>query len=322
MIRAKLLTGRDHCLLGGQELVAQWRAHTNGYLWLDVQSEITPEVRELLLSLGCGELAIADCSRNSHPPKVEEFEHTTFILFRGMADFADDLTLQPQQLGVWVGHRLVITVRRGHSVSIAQFWDNREQEHLLQTPHIMVLRMLHYAAGRYLDRILDFDDTLAELEDCLPDERSDNALRELVAYRSRLRKLRRIFNYHQRLAEQILNGGTAHMGSGRDSSYHARRDFFDRCERVHSLVNMYYEICGDLVESHISITSHRLNNTMKVLTIITAIFVPLSFLAGVYGMNFEVMPELQARYGYFVVLGVMFSLAVGMLALFRRYRWL
>lgn len=322
MIRAKLFNGHGPCLLGGQELVAEWRAHDTACLWLDIQSEVTPEVRQLLLSLGCGELAIADSSRISHPPKVEEYEHTTFILFRGMAGFDDDLTLQAQQLGIWVGQRLLITLRRGHSISIAQFWDSAEQEHLLQTPHILVLRMLHYAAGRYLDRILDFDDTLAELEDRLPDERSDNALRELVTYRSRLRKLRRVFNYHQRLAEQILHGGTAHLGSGRDTSHHARRDFFDRCERVHSLANMYYEICGDLIESHISISSHRLNNTMKVLTIITAIFVPLSFLAGVYGMNFEFMPELRTRYGYFVVLGFMLTLAIGMLALFRRYRWL
>lgn len=85
---------------------------------------------------------------------------------------------------------------------------------------------------------------------------------------------------------------------------------------------MYYEICGDLVDGYISLTSHRLNNTMKVLTIITAIFVPLSFLAGVYGMNFENMPELGMRYSYFILLGVMGSVAVGMLLLFRKLRWL
>ena len=85
---------------------------------------------------------------------------------------------------------------------------------------------------------------------------------------------------------------------------------------------MYYEICGDLVESHISISSHQLNQTMKILTIITAIFVPLGFIAGLYGMNFQYMPELQFRYGYFVILGLMAVLAVGMLTLFRRVRWL
>ena len=81
-------------------------------------------------------------------------------------------------------------------------------------------------------------------------------------------------------------------------------------------------MCGDLVEGYISLSSHRLNNTMKVLTIITAIFVPLSFLAGLYGMNFDNMPELHFRYGYFVVLGLMALVATAMITLFRRIRWL
>ena len=85
---------------------------------------------------------------------------------------------------------------------------------------------------------------------------------------------------------------------------------------------MYYEISGDLIEGYISLSSHRLNSTMKVLTIITAIFVPLSFLAGLYGMNFDNIPELHFHYGYFFVLGVMILIAGSMLALFRRMRWI
>jgi magnesium transporter len=147
-------------------------------------------------------------------------------------------------------------------------------------------------------------------------------MKELVSYRSRLRKLRRIFNYHERLSSQILQNGSVHLGSGNDESYHVRRDLYDRCERLASLCNMYYEICGDLVEGYISVSSHHLNNTMKVLTIITAIFVPLGFLAGLYGMNFENMPELGWKYAYFALLGVMAALAATMLLVFRRIRWL
>ena len=85
---------------------------------------------------------------------------------------------------------------------------------------------------------------------------------------------------------------------------------------------MYYEICGDLVEGYISISSHELNTTMKILTIITAIFVPLSFLAGLYGMNFEHMPELQLQYGYFYALGAMATTALLLIYIFKRKRWL
>src|SRR5690606_39619726 len=72
-----------------------------------------------------------------------------------------------------------------------------------------------------------------------------------------------------------------------------------------------YEISGDLIEGYLSISSHMLNNTMKVLTVITAIFVPLTFIAGIYGMNFENMPELQMQYGDFYVWGIMLMVAAG-----------
>ena len=88
------------------------------------------------------------------------------------------------------------------------------------------------------------------------------------------------------------------------------------------LANLYNELANDLMNGYLSLASHRLNNIMKVLTIITCIFVPLSFIAGVYGMNFEVMPELGSRYGYFVILGLMFTIATGLLLGFRRNRWL
>ena len=85
---------------------------------------------------------------------------------------------------------------------------------------------------------------------------------------------------------------------------------------------MYYDICGDLIEGYISITSHQLNKTMQILTVITAIFIPLGLLAGLYGMNFEYMPELSWRYSYFVLLGAMFLIASSLLILFKKIKWL
>ena len=124
------------------------------------------------------------------------------------------------------------------------------------------------------------------------------------------------------MAATILNDGCPHLGSGAGDSYHLRRDLYDRCERLLSLCTLYYELCGDLIDGYISLSSHQLNNTMKILTIITAIFVPITFIAGLYGMNFEYIPELGARYGYFAALGVMAIIATAMLILFRKIRWL
>ncbi len=321
MIHAKLLSPGGQQQLGGRELVKQWRTDTDTKLWLDIEGEVTAEIRELLTDLGCDELAITDSARSRHPPKIEAFANNTFILFRGISSIDDTLTLVPQQVGLWVSDRCLITLHRGTSVSINHFWNN-EPADLLSAPNELVLRLLTFACGRYLDHILEFENTLGDFEDSLLEGDSEAVMNKLVAYRSRLRKLRRIFSYHQRMTEHLLHEGTDHLGAGKDESLHLRRDLYDRCERIYSLCSMYYEICGDLVEGYISISSHQLNNTMKVLTIITAIFVPMSFLAGLYGMNFDHMPELHWHYGYFAVLLLMAGIAGGMLLLFRRVKWL
>ena len=322
MIRALLLSGEGQLIEGGDELVQRWRESREGFLWLDIRSEVTADTRALLRSFGCDDLAIADCSRTRHPPKVENFRANTFILFRGISELDEALNLVPQQLGIWVGPNYLITVHKGYSVSIDQLSQLLAEDRQLHSPAILALRLLHFASGRYLEKLMAAEERITELEDRLLDGNSEEVLKELVTYRSRLRKLRRVFNYHQRIADTLLHDGGAFLGTGEDATYHTRRDLYDRCERVLSLSTLYYELCGDLIDGHISLTSHQLNHTMKILTIITAIFVPITFIAGLYGMNFDNMPELHHEYGYYIVLGVIALLAAGMVFLFRKIRWL
>jgi magnesium transporter len=322
MMRAQLLSADGQHTTGSEQLLRQWRESPGGFLWLDIEDEVTPEVRALLQSFGCNDLAITDCSRTRHPPKVENFAANCFILFRGITQLDDALTLVPQQLGMWVGHNYLITVHQGQSVSIDQLFGSAAGEDLLRSPNILALRLLHYAAGRYLEKLMAAEERIAVLEDQLLDINSEDVLKELVTYRSRLRKLRRIFNYHQRVAETILHDGSEFLGTGTDDSYHIRRDLYDRCERLLSLCTLYYELCGDLVDGYISLSSHQLNITMKVLTIITAVFVPITFIAGIYGMNFDNMPELHSEYGYYFVIGASVLIAVAMITLFKKVRWL
>ena len=107
-----------------------------------------------------------------------------------------------------------------------------------------------------------------------------------------------------------------------DKETHTVTDLRERLDRLQSLSQMYYDICGDLINGYMSVTSHQLNATMRVLTVITALFVPLTFLAGIYGMNFEYIPELKADNGYFILLGVMAVVSVVLLIVFKKKRWL
>lgn len=322
LIRSMVRHGDGSYSEGGEELVARWQSEPGACLWLDVEGTLTPEITVLLETLKCDQLAITDSARLRHPPKIEHFTDNTFILFRGIARLDLDLELEPQQIGMWIGEDSFITVHRGKSVSVEYFWERERQKQYLEHPGHLALRLFHYACGRYLNTLLQFEERLGELEDGLLSDITEVDMKELVAYRSRLRKLRRIFSYHHALADLIWRLGSPFLGEGDDEYSHFRRDVYDRCERVYSLCSMYYELCSDLVEGHISLASHHLNQTMKILTIISAIFVPLTFMAGIYGMNFEHMPELGWRYAYFSLLAVMVVMAVSMLILFRKIRWL
>ena len=100
------------------------------------------------------------------------------------------------------------------------------------------------------------------------------------------------------------------------------RDIHDHIGRVTDLAENYRDLISGAMEAYLSVVSNRMNEIMKVLTIFSAIMLPLTFIAGVYGMNFEHMPELQTTYGYFVVWGIMIFVAVGMLGLFWMRGWI
>ena len=100
------------------------------------------------------------------------------------------------------------------------------------------------------------------------------------------------------------------------------RDVYDHLVRVVDLSENYRDLISGSLEAYLSVVSNRLNEIMKVLTIFSAIMLPLTFIAGIYGMNFDNMPELHSRYGYFAVLLIMIAVAVGMLLFFKGRGWI
>jgi len=311
MIRTQLLTGTGERLEGGPELIERWRNDNESYIWIDLLNEEAKIEKGFLLSMGCHPLAIEDVQRFRHPPKTETFNDYTLILYRGITEFNKDLTIQQMTIALFAGDRCLISCHPRHSLGITHYWENAQQENLLVSPGLLASRIMRFSVGRYLEAILAFESSLNELEDAMQEKPNDEVMRELISYQSRLRKLKRIFSYHEKLVTNLLNDIPQRLIDEDGDIEHGLQDLFERCERLHGLCTMYYEICGDLINGYLSISSHQLNNTMRVLTVITAIFVPLTFIAGIYGMNFDNMPELHTPYGYFYTLGGMLIIAAG-----------
>ena len=308
---------------GGAELIEQWQQSTTDRIWVDMYQLSEQEEDRVARTFGLHALVMTDARRERHPPKLEVFDDHLFILLRGLDADSQDLDFGTVQLALFAGERFLVSRHNKKSVSV-NFWSSspRLGEVLMDSGIRLALEISTTAARRYLELMLNFEPCLAELEDQLQDKPGDSVMRELTMYRTRLRKMRRDFSYHHRVFEGMREVD-APFFQGRKGRYkHLLIDTYEKYERLLSLCTLYYEQAGDLVEGYISLSSHELNRTMRILTVLTAIFVPLGFLAGLYGMNFEYMPELHFRGSYFILLGVMATIIVSLLAVFRYKRWL
>jgi magnesium transporter len=322
VIRAILLLEDGRVKHGGHELVPLWQAHPERFLWLDVEGESQDNERQILRELNCHPLAIEDVQRFRHPPKTETFAQHTLILYRGITQFNDNLTIEQQTIALFAQQRALVSVHAKPSTAIEFWWDEVVPAGLLRSPGFLACRIMHYSVGRYVEKVLAFEPRLNELEDSMQDHPSDEVMKELIAYKSRLRKLKRIFSYHEKLVGNLLKNIPIKLVEEEGEIEHALQDLYERCERLTSLTTMYFDLCGDLIQGHLSLSSHNLNRTMQFLTVITAILSPLTFVVGVYGMNFDHMPELHWRYGYVFVWGLIVSIILCSAWFFRRRRWI
>ena len=307
--------------VGDTALLERWLQDRRGTLWLDLGGE-EPEVEERLLSrFEFDELIIQDAQRERHPPKVEDFERYIVIILRGVDGEADGLDFKTLQLTMFVGEDFLVTRHARRSSSLDHYWDlgAGTTEWLTWGSAYIATQIAVRMANRYLPVLLNLEPRLEVLEEEMFERPSDAVMAELTSYKTDLRRLRRVFMYHEKMFGDFRHSRSSLFG---DDLRHDLNDVFENYERLHSLSTMLYETAGDLIDGYISSASHRLNHTMRVLTVITAIFVPLSFLAGLYGMNFEHIPELKMHNGYYVLLAFMATLATSLLALFKRQKWL
>ncbi|GLP96284.1 magnesium transporter CorA family protein [Paraferrimonas sedimenticola] len=320
MIRAAWLLN-NQLSFGSVELIPDWQQQ-GGQLWLDMVDEPQSQEAELLRSLGCHSLAIADAQKDRRPPKIEEFEQFCFILYRGFSSSDELLDIKTLALAAFIGDDILITRRGGESIGVNALWEESKIIKYLQTPPLLFAKIMNASANRYMQAVLEVEDDISDLEDAMLTESNDELMHKLIALKSHLRKIHRIQSYHVKLVKKIMAGEMARFDVEQGELKHSITDVYDKFDRLDSLTLMYYDLCGDLIEGYISLSSHQLNRTMQLLTVVSVIFVPLTFIAGIYGMNFEYIPELTYKHGYFMLWGFMLAVASALVWTFRRKRWL
>lgn len=161
-------------------------------------------------------------------------------------------------------------------------------------------------------------DQLDEAEEAVMSGRGQSMLGDIQSQRRALIALGRIFWRQRDPMARLLRDAEIF----RSETHIYLRDVYDSTVQLMDMVETTRELAASLLEIHMSISANRTNEVMKTLTIMASIFIPLTFIAGIYGMNFENMPELAQPWGYFVALGIMAAVAGGLLLWFRRRGWL
>ncbi|MFN3709183.1 MAG: magnesium transporter CorA family protein [Alishewanella aestuarii] len=288
-------------------------------LWLDLQQASAAEEQQLLQDLGIAATMAEDFSKTRHPPKFEAVGDFNLLILRAYADADFSELTESAQLNLLFCHDILITKLHCRQQPLCS-----QQQPQLAKPSAnqisdWVKQLTLIVAASYLEKLLVFEDELGELEDRMLHKGNDELMTMMMRYRSVLRKVSRNLAYQKDLfADALFEEQHSLL---RRFALADLRDFYEKFERLHSMTEMYYDQLSDLVQGYLSTTSHQINERMKVLTMVSSIFIPLTFVAGIYGMNFSNMPELELEWGYYLTLGFMLAVGLGSLIWFKHLKW-
>jgi len=290
--------------------------------WVDVQGLGDEAIlRAIGKVFGLHPLALEDVVNVPQRPKVESFpDHTLFIT--RMARMHDPHTAVSEQLSLIVGPTFVVTFQERPGDIL-----DPVRRRIRQGKGPIRTVGADYLAYAIIDTLIDgyypileqFGEAMEALEEEIVVAPEAGHLKTVHHLKRELLAIRRTMWPLREALGTVIREGTPFFS---DAVQVYLRDCQDHCVQMIDVVETYRELAGGLMDVYLSSVGNRQNEVMKVLTVMASIFIPLTFLAGIYGMNFDHMPELHAAWGYPVLLGVMVLTAVLMVVFFRRKGWL
>jgi magnesium transporter len=308
--------------LTGLDQAADVLAAPNTTVWID-SDERTDALEKLLLdTLGIHPLAVEDIFSDRLTPKIEDYGSFLYIVMHGVRrDGEDPESLGTAEIDVVIGPHWVFTHHSSASRSISAVQDElaRNPRALRRGPAYLAHAVIDHLTDFYLPVVDRFQEDIDDLEKHVVENPTPDLLQHMFGLKRSLQRLRRLSVY-QRDALQRLSRGEFDLIPERALPFY--RDVYDQFVRVSDLADSYRELVGSALDIYMSVTANRTNDIMKVLALISTIMLPLTFIAGLYGMNFDHMPELHTRYGYPMALGLMVVVAIALMIWFRRRKWL
>jgi magnesium transporter len=268
-------------------------------------------------------LTLEDIVNTGQRPKLEEFENYMLVVFK-MLFIKNDDEIHYEHLSLIVGENYVLTFQEADGDvldDLRERLSSAKGRIRTQGSDYLMYAILDAVVDNYFTVIEVLGDKVEELEGFLfqskdADDRTPGQIQKL---KQEVLKIRRSIYPLREVISRMEKTDCAFI---EEKTHNYLRDLYDHIIQVSESVDLYREMIWSLMDMYMTIISNKMNEIMKVLTIIATIFIPLTFVAGIYGMNFKNMPELNSDDGYFILLTGMFILFLFMLIYFRKKRWL
>jgi magnesium transporter len=292
-------------------------------LWISLEQPSEAEAQAILQDLfHFHPLAIEDCLNSGYQtPKVDDYGAYIFIIAHAVHSKTSYAEIETMELNFFLGQNFMVTLFLDEAMPpVEHVWQRiARDERLTQNGSDFLCHgVLDKLVDDYLPILDKLDDEIEWLEDQVLEKPQPKTLQRILDLKHALMYLRRIMSPQRELMNRLSRDQFPMID--RHSQLYFR-DLYDHLVRYHDLVESLRDIVSGTMEIYLNSTSLRLNEVMKALTVVSTIFLPLSFVAGVYGMNFDFMPELYWKWGYPMVWGLFVAIVVGMLAYFKRQGW-
>ncbi len=320
-IRVSLEQG-DALRQGDAKLIDAWRRDSDDKLWVDIQDP-AQEILEPLLEqrFGFHELAAEDSMSLNTLPKYDSFPDYDFFIFRAVDVNLNVHGSQTYKLAAFLGRNFLFTVHKDPMQPVDDICNRlpNDARLLANGPDYLLYSIVDQMVDAHFPLLERIDDFVDELQTAIFKEATPAHLDELLHLKRDVNILRRQSLPQRDLLNQISRGD-AQFVQRQTLIYF--RDLYDHMFRISETIDVERDMMAGTMEAYLSVVANRTNEIMKVLTIFSAIMLPLTLIAGIYGMNFANEPEFHWRFGYWYALGLMGVTTIIMLIWFRRKGWM
>ena len=301
--------------------ISELREVEGNIIWADVSDPTSQDFEELAEEFGFHPLSIEDCQNAHQRPKVEEFTGYYFIVLYEAELAGPNDRLELRELNIFLGKNYLVTVHSRPIRAIATAsrlwheWTDRAE----QGAGLLAYLLIDGIVDDYLPLLDIMSDRMDDLEDSIFGEWRPESIEEIFSIKKKLLYLRRaitplrdVFNMLLRREQPIFPRET-HVYF---------QDVFDHLIRVADTIDTLRDMLGSTMDAYLSVSGNRMNKVMKRLTSISTILMSVTLIAGIYGMNFALMPELRWRYGYVFALLSMVVVGLSLYVYLKKIKWI